>query len=276
MPTFQVFIDEAGDPGVKPKVIDGPHLTDWFVVSAVVVSYQKRLDVVDWVRDLNEAVRNLNSDALHYRNLSEPNRARVCRMLGRKPCRIFAVASHKDSMRRHYNPNLGRANDKIFYNWCLRLLLERVTEWCYRRGHKDLDGDCTAEVIFSHRGGHNYLDLEDYLKKLEAQTLTKKLVLDAKGIAPGVLSPSRLQVEESERIAGLQLADISASAIFNAANSLASKHCLDPARALIPRIAKVYRSKRVAGAGVLMLPFRHQGDIPESDRKFFIECGYDF
>ncbi|MDT7529474.1 hypothetical protein OVY29_12440 [Sphingopyxis sp. SE2] len=131
MPTFQVFIDEAGDPGVKPKVIDGPHLTDWFVVSAVVVSYQKRLDVVDWVRDMNEAVRNLNSDALHYRNLSEPNRARVCRMLGRKPCRIFAVASHKDSMRRHYNPNLGRANDKIFYNWCLRLLLERVTEWCY-------------------------------------------------------------------------------------------------------------------------------------------------
>lgn len=276
MPTFQVFIDEAGDPGVKPKIIDAPHLTDWFVVSAIVVSYQKQLDVVDWVRDMNEAVRNINSDSLHYRNLSEPNKARVCRMLGRKPCRIFAVASHKDSMRLHYNPNLGRANDKIFYNWCLRLLLERVTEWCYRRGHRDFNGDCSAEVIFSHRGGHNYPKLEEYLRKLEAQTLTKNLILDAKGIAPGVLSSSRFQIEESSRVAGLQLADIAASAIFNASNSLASRHCLEPASSLIPRLAKVHRASHAAGAGMLMLPFRRQGEIPESDRKFFIECGYKF
>ncbi|KXU29223.1 hypothetical protein A0J57_18205 [Sphingobium sp. 22B] len=276
MPKFQVFIDEAGDPGVKPKDDDERHWTDWFTVSAVVVSNSRKLDIIDWVKDMNEAVRNVNANALHYRNLSAPNQARVCRMLGRKPLRLFVVASHKDSMRDHYNPKLGRANDKEFYNWCLRLLLERVTEWCYRRGRKDEDKDCSAEVIFSRRGGHKYPELRTYLKKLEAQTLTQTLVLNAKGIAPGVLSHDRLRVEQDSEIAGLQLADITASSVFNAVNTLASRHDLEPARSLKPRLTNAHRSRFPAGAGLLMLPFKHQGMIPADDQPFFEECGYRF
>lgn len=276
MPKFQVFIDEAGDPGVKPKDDDKRQWTDWFTVSAVVVSDSRKLDVIDWVKDMNEAVRNTNADALHYRNLSEPNRARVCRMLGRKPLRLFVVASHKDSMRRHYSPKLGRANEKEFYNWCLRLLFERVTEWCYRRGHKDPDNDCSAEVIFSRRGGHKYPELRDYLKRLEAQTLTNQLVLKAKGIAPGVLSHDRLKVEEDRDVAGLQLADITASSVFNAVNAMAKRHSLEPAVALKPRLTNAHRSRSPAGAGLLMLPFKHQGSIPADDRPFFEQCGYSF
>jgi len=276
MPKFQVFIDEAGDPGVKPKVSEERHWTDWFVVSAVVVSEKRSLDVVDWVRDMNEAVRNISADALHYRKLSQPNQARVCRMLGRKPLRLFVVASHKDTMRDHYNPRMGRANDKQFYNWCLRLLLERVTEWCYRRGHKDADQDCSAEVVFSRRGGHKYQDLRTYLKKLEAQTLTKTLVLNAKGIAPGVLSHDRLRVDQDSDVAGLQLADIAASSTFNAVNSLASRHEMEPARSLKSRLANGHKLKSPAGFGLLMLPFKHQGSIPKDDRLFFEECGYSF
>lgn len=233
-------------------------------------------DTVDWVKDMKEAVRSHNGAALHYRNLSEPNQARVCRMLARKRARIFVVASHKDSMRKHYNPRLGRANGQEFYNWCLRLLLERVTEWCYLRSQQKEQSDCSARIVFSERGGHNYHDLRDYLKRLESQSLTGNLVLSRKGIAPGVISQNHIEIETDMGIAGLQLADIAVSAFFNAANSLAPKHSLDPAKSLQGLLPRDLRTKRPANRGLLMLPFPHQGDIPHADRGIFEEAGYSF
>jgi hypothetical protein len=276
-PKFHVYIDEAGDPGVKPKKKEERLWTDWFTVAAVVVSDQSDSDVVDWVKDMKEAVRSQNNAAgLHYRSLSDTNRARVCRMLGRKRVRIFAVASQKDSMREHYNPRLGRANDRDFYNWCLRLLLERVTEWCYRRVQPHDDKDCSARIVFSKRGGHNYQDLRDYLRKLEAQCLTKNLVLKKKGIAPGVIRDGLIFVEKDSDVAGLQLADIAASAIFHAANSVSKRYNLEPALALVPRLTNAHNSKKAKNAGLLLLPFAHQGTIHPDDQAIFTEVGYSF
>lgn len=273
-PQFHVYIDEAGDPGVKPKVDPKPHWTDWFVLSAVVVSDARNSDVVDWVQDMAEATRTRGLEGIHYRNLSDPNRERVCRMLARKPVRIFVLATHKDTMRKHYNPRLGAANAKQFYNWCLRLLLERVTAWCYQR--VEADGDCSARIVFSQRGGHDYGELRDYLTKLEAQSLTGTLVLKAKGIAPGVISDKLCEVLPHTSVAGLQLADITASAFFQAANSALPRHDLAPAKCLRPRLARVGKSKSAANFGLLMLPFAHQGTIPATDRAVFEENGYTF
>ncbi|MDX3899966.1 MAG: DUF3800 domain-containing protein [Sphingobium sp.] len=271
---YHVYIDEAGDPGVKPKESANRLRTDWFTVGAIVISNANDRVAVDWIRDMKEAVRCKPADNLHYRNLSETNQARVCRMLGRKPARLFVVASHKDSMRRHYNPRLGRANDKVFYNWCLRVLLERVTEWCYLRSISKDVADCSARIVFSERGGHNYGELRDYLRKLEAQCLTGNLVLKQKGIAPGVISDTRLEVNPNDDVAGLQLADITASAFFNAANSLAAKHQLDPARSLKPILAPNTKTGAAVGAGLTLLPFKNQHSIPEEDKSIFKEMGY--
>lgn len=271
---YHVYIDEAGDPGVKPKESQERLRTDWFTVGAVVISNANDRVAVDWIRDMKEAVRCKPSDNLHYRNLSETNQARVCRMLGRKPARIFVVASHKDSMRKHYNPRLGRANDKTFYNWCLRVLLERVAEWCYLRSASEGVNDCSARIVFSERGGHNYSELRDYLRKLEAQCLTGNLVLTQKGIAPGVISNERLEVTQKDDIAGLQLADIAASAFFNAANSLAAKHQIDPARSLKQILAPNPKTGTAAGAGLTLLPFRNQSSIPDEDKLIFQDMGY--
>lgn len=275
-PRFHVYVDEAGDPGVKPKTAEVPHWSDWFVIGAAVVSDAKNRDVVDWIYDMQEAVRHRGEAGLHYRNLSDPNRERVCRMLARKHVRLFVVASHKDSMRRHYNPRLGRANDREFYNWCLRLLLERVTEWCYRRCLAEQVEIGPARIVFSERGGHNYKGLRDYLKRLEAQTLTGKLVLKARGIAPGIISNELCEVRPHAAVAGLQLADIVASAFFQAANSMSPRHSLEPAKILKPRLARAGNSREPNDFGLLRLPFSHQGAIPEADRPIFSHCGYVF
>lgn len=279
IPKFRVYMDEAGDPGVREKLNDEPDWTDWFVISAIVVSEErdKNLEVVDWVRDMAEAVRSQGSSPLHYRNLSETNKERVCRMLARKPVRIFTVASHKNSMRSHKNRKLGRANSRDFYNWCLRLLLERVTEWCFRRCQNDgLEEPNPARLIFSERGGHNYQDLKDYIRKLQAQTLTGKLVLNRRGLAPGIIREDLFDVIRHDSNAGLQLADIAASAFLQASCSVGKKHTLEPAKILKPRVAIRDGEKSSKEFGLLRLPFSHQGSIPKQDEAIFKFYGYSF
>lgn len=275
-PAFHVYIDEAGDPGVKPKLTVDPSPTDWFVISAVVVSDEREPDIVGWVQDMGEAVRTLPANPLHYRNLSLTNRERVARMLGRKPVRLFSVASHKETMRQHVNRKLGRASDKEFYNWCLRLLLERVTSFCYRRSTRDGGEVQPARIVFSERGGHNYSELRDYLKKLEAQTLTKKLVLERRGLSPGIIANSLMEVRPHASVAGLQLADIVASSVFQGACSCLSKHSLQPALSLKPRFDVAGKKKLQANVGMMLLPFAHQGEIPPSDWPLFESFGYSF
>ncbi|WP_225206234.1 DUF3800 domain-containing protein [Novosphingobium huizhouense] len=275
-PAFHVYIDEAGDPGVKPKLIDIPHWTDWFVISAVVISSDREAEAVDWIREMNAAIRRSTPASIHYRNLSDTNRRHVCNVLAEKPARIFVVASHKDTMRRHWNPKLGRANDKKFYNWCLRLLLERVTQWCASRSQKAGLETQPARIVFSERGGHDYDDLRTYLRRIEAQTLTKSLVLDRNSIAPGVIYESLCTVVPHANLAGLQLADIAASAFFQAVCTALPRHTVEPAQALISRLARQGRRRKPAGFGLMMLPFAHQGEIPQSDRAIFQLGGYEF
>lgn len=273
-PHFHIYIDEAGDPGVKPKASDEAHWSDWFVLSAVVIAAEREPETVAWVQEMRHAIGRKSRVPLHYRNLSDESRLRVCQIFGRKAVRLFVVASHKDSMRKHRSPTLGRPTSQDFYNWCLRLLLERVTRWCADKCRKDGIDTQPARVVFSQRGGHNYPKLKAYLRKLEAQTLTKNLVLDANSLAPGVIFERHCEVVPHANLAGLQLADVAASAFFHAANSQSPHHDLNPATSLIGRLARQGRRRKPDRFGLLLLPFSHQGDIPPADRAIFCQCGY--
>ena len=94
-PLFHVYIDEAGDPGVKPKATDEPHWSDWFVLSAVVVGAENDADTVEWIKDMNRAIRRNGPSDIHYRKFSDANRRHVCRVLASKPVRLFIVASQR-------------------------------------------------------------------------------------------------------------------------------------------------------------------------------------
>lgn len=214
--------------------------------------------------------------ALHYRNLSQSNRQRVCRMLSTKNVRLFTVASHKTNMRGRRNPRLTKQLGKDeFYNWCLRLLLERVTSWCARRAARDGLDEQGARIVFSERGGHDYQHLKAYLGLLEDQAITGRGVKLAREIVPGVIRPELVEVRRHEDLAGLQLADIAASAFFQAAN-IRSEADLEPALALQPRVARNHGARTAAEFGVLRLPFRTHGEIPECARPIFEKFGYSW
>lgn len=274
---FVAYIDEAGDPGIKLKSSSSGGASEWFVISAVVVSVEKDPDVPIWVADMREAVRSQQRSPLHYRKLSPSNQQRVCRMLSSKHVRIFTVASHKTNMRGRKNPRMtGRMDRGEFYNWCLRLLFERVTEWCYKRAMRDFDEPRPVRTVFSQRGGHDYEHLRDYLRKMDLQALNGGLVLTARKIIPGMLPPALCEVWPHDRRAGLQLADIAASAMFQAVEAQSPTHSLDGARSLRDRTARDKRGGVPATCGLMLMPLPHQGSIPIESRPIFEDYGYRF
>lgn len=215
-PRYVVYIDEAGDPGVKQKsAAELEAASEWFVVSAVVIRDAREQDAPAWIADMREAVRAQGRSPIHYRKLSRSNQARVCRMLAGKDVRIFIVASHKTNMRGYQNKRIGSSFGRgEFYNWCLRLLLERVTQWCANRSKVEKRGIEAARIIFSERGGHDYTHLRGYIDTLCAQAETGRTFLKAKEVVPGVLHAGLCDVRPHSGLAGLQLADIAASAFF--------------------------------------------------------------
>ena len=275
-PSYIVYVDEAGDPGLKQKSAAALRAaSEWFVLSAVVVRASRDADTVTWLSDMREAVRAQSRAPLHYRKLSASNQSRVCRMLAGKDLRIFIVASHKTNMRGYQNKRLGSSTGRgEFYNWCLRLLLERVTHWCANRSRCDGLPVGQARVIFSERGGHNYTHLKNYIDLLRMQALAGTTYLKAKEIVPEVISPDLCEVRPHSALAGLQLADIAASAFFQGMDSTSPAYTLEPALELKARVAKGRGLRTAAGFGLLRLPFDHQGSIPENDQALFERFGY--
>ena len=140
-----------------------------------------------------------------------------------KDVRIFVVASHKTNIRGYQNKRMGtRLGRGEFYNWCLRLLLERVTQWCARRSAKHGKEVEPARIVFSERGGHDYTHLKSYIEYLKMQAEAGTTYLKAREVVPGVLSARLCEVRPHDVLAGLQLADIAASAFFQGVESKSS------------------------------------------------------
>lgn len=88
------------------------------------------------------------------------------------------------------------------YLWALRLLLERISQYV-----QDNDGD-QAIVTFSHLKGFKPQKLHDYREALEAS--------DRADIRWQVFNGHRFRINSPEAIELLQVADITASALFKA------------------------------------------------------------
>src|ERR1700733_6065863 len=155
---YVAYIDEAGDPGLKrlrPDVPTGS--SEWFVLSAIVVSKKHEMAVRDWTAAMiAETGRHQRTD-LHFRNLHESHRTLVCTMLANNPVRCFAVCSHKKSLLNWpHSPALKEMqNQDWFYSFLSRYLLERVTHFVAAHSTKATGSTKRVKIVFSERGGLN-------------------------------------------------------------------------------------------------------------------------
>lgn len=272
-PGYSIFVDEAGDPGIRAV---GPNAaSEWFTMGAVVIDHRRDGETVEWVREIKGAVRQDQKPFFHYKDvLPGPRRLRACELLATKPCRLFAVASHKPNMSGYENPRPeGRGGQHVFYNWVLRVLLERVTHWVRAKSLKDHGEVRKARLVLSATGGLNYGQLKAYHELLRLQG--KNAYLNAKTIAWDVLTQSLYEPVPARSNAGVQLADIVASAFYQAAHADGVNWDLEPALALRKIVATSKRS--AANCGLTLMPLTSaQQRLDTPRRQIFEAYGYQF
>lgn len=274
-PAFHIYIDEAGDPGTKKvRPVDVNGSSEWFVVSAVVIQAAREAEAVDWVREIKHSVYQNQRPDLHYRNLAPSRRLRACELLATKEVRCFAVVSHKVNMRGFRNPRAEmKGSQEHFYNWCVRILLERVTRWCRERAIRHFGEPRAAKLIFSERGGLRYTQLVAYHEYLRRQSASNALYLSRGDIAWDVLHPDLYASIPHHKSAGAQLADVVASAFYQAADARAPGWILDPALALRPRMAT--RGRSIVDAGLTLMPLPpKKAELTEDQKRIFNAYGY--
>jgi hypothetical protein len=274
---YILYIDEAGDDGLKRvRPIDPVGASEWLCIGAVLVRVNNEANVVDWVRDIRASVDSRQGPALHYRNLSASKRIRACEALASKEVVCFAVLSNKKNMRGYSNDRAAEAGGKQwFYNFCVRFLMERATDLCLRDSLKRYGAPRFLKVIFSQRGGHYYGQTMAYWELLKRQAIAGTTWLPKRVIRDEVLRWSLVEYVPHNQVAGLQLADIVASSFFSAADTIDGLQDVEPAKSLLPKMAR--EGGVIADFGVVLQPTPpFKAKLTDDQKKIFQFYGYTF
>jgi hypothetical protein len=189
MRRLHAFIDEAGQRSASKKS------SSHFVMAAVVVSDERLEGVRLALADLRSALGRRQQDCLHWQNLrAHSQRVHAAQSLGRMPVTISAVVVCK----RHLATSVP--DEHHAYLFTLRMLLERLS-WLAE------DDEATLSYTLAHIVRFKLAQLRHYEARLRArQTTLKWAHLDASGGS----------IDQPKRVEELQLADVAASAIFQA------------------------------------------------------------
>lgn len=259
--SYVAYIDEAGDYGirkVKPADINGS--SEWFIMSAVVIDAAKERQVVDWIDQITEDARTIQRQmkVLHFKNLLPATKTMVCESVAKLPLRCFVVVSNKNNMRGYRNMSAEKVPSRNwFYCWISRILLERVTHYVKQRSYKDYGEMRKVKIEYSECGGVSYSQMSAYYEWLKMKSVANNLYLSRGDLAWETLDRNLLKVLPHKQRAGLQIADIVASAFFKACDIHDTRDCNPEfAKLLRPRMARSTQNGEVliSGYGVKLIP----------------------
>jgi len=234
-------------------------------------------NVVEWVNDIRTSIGVTQRRDLHYRNLSPTRKIAVTSMISKLPLRGFAICSNKKNMRQHSNRNAAKIpSQQWFYNWCVRLLLERVTTFCDERTFRDYGDRKLIKIEFSRRGGHRYSQTKAYHYYLKLQQEGDSLYLKKRQPVTKMLNTDLMQDYPHQSRAGLQLADVVGSAFYQAIDALGpSTWFTTPAKTLQPIMAKENGIQKDFGVALFPTP-AWKGNLTSEQQEIFEAYGYDF
>ncbi|OCJ05287.1 hypothetical protein A6U87_14885 [Rhizobium sp. AC44/96] len=275
---FIAYIDEAGDPSLKRvRPIDDKGGTEWMVVSAILVSRDVDPKLKGWVAEICQAIGSQHNQVIHFKDLTVEQKLAACNYVGGLPIRIFTVASNKKNMRRYRNERAERVHSRQwFYNWLVRILIERMTDWCWRRVQKFELQRRHVKFVFSQSGGHLYSQTAAYHELLRYQSQGN---IHLRKWIPRreVMNMNLVEAYPHWKFAGLQLADIAASSFYQAVDNLDTGPCdVQFAKALAPRLALNTSGEHRDYSLVLQPTPPWEADISADQKEVFEYFGYDF
>lgn len=273
---YVAYIDEAGDDGLRlVKPVDQNGSSEWLILSAAVIRASYEKEFIENMSDLTKKVTRQASN-IHFARLSPRRKILVCENTAQVNARYFVVASNKKNMRGYRNRKAEKIpSSNWFYCWLSRMLLERVTDFIRVRSLEDYSEPRSVRLEFSQRGGLRYSQMSAYYDWLKLQG--EKTYLRGGYVDFSVIRRQLMFIYRHHERAGLQYADVVASAFFKACDKFDTGSCHPQfAKALKPRMARSpdNLSGRISGHGVKLIPSLKRAQLDEDQAEIFTHYGY--
>ena len=263
---FVVYVDESGCDGIKTFRQAGQSggTSHWLVLAAMIVPASLEPDAPRWRDDIMALFPGKQRRDLHFINLKHEQKVAACQHLANLPVRVIAVMSNKTNIPNHDRPDLFQPKNSLYWFLC-RYLLERVSKDCKRMLDRSRRQG-TVELIFARRGGMDYTEFQDYLRRLRrnerhfgAPSYIDWDVVDIDGVKA---------IDHVNR-AGLQLVDGFAHALAAAVEPNVFGN-------FEPRYAEIVRPRfvagqggRILGIGIKPVPNIAQMQLHPDQQRFF-------
>lgn len=181
MHSFHAFIDESGDEGFTFKDPPDRASSEWFVISAVVVSVSREPGAARQLNEILAPLEKRRNKVIHFQTLPHEIRVPVIDRIAKLPLRAVSICFNKKKLGEH---TLGGQRRLYFY--CTRFLLERISWMVRDRFQKGgVSGDGRCKLTFAHCKNLSYQSMGAYLQLLrwEQETQIKWPYLDHEEIS---------------------------------------------------------------------------------------------
>ena len=211
MPTsFVAYVDESGDEGFKFRTkADEQASSDWFILAAFITRKKTDIETVRAIDRIRTEFQLHPRKHIHWKNLKHAQKVRYAQVIATLQARLIAVCVHKPSL---LEAETFEQRYRLYF-YGVRYLIERVS-WLARDRHNPAKwgGDGSVEFVFSNRQGMSYDEMRRYLRLLKRQQEGGKDIRIEFDSVP----VDRLRTLTPGKSMGLQLADATAGAFFNA------------------------------------------------------------
>jgi hypothetical protein len=208
--SFCAYIDESGDEGFKFRAAtDEQASSDWFILAAFITRKKTDLQTVKVIEKARTELDLAPKKHIHWKKLKHLQKVRYAQLVASAQARIIGVCVHKPSL---MEPEKFSERYRLYF-YAVRYLVERIS-WLARDRHNPdkWGGDGTTELLFSNRQGMSYDEMRDYLRLLNKQQQAgQDIRIDFEKVPV-----EKLKTQTPGKSMGLQLADASAGAFFNA------------------------------------------------------------
>lgn len=284
---YILYVDEAGDDKVqnlKPEHPTGN--SEWLCLGGYLVRTDS-VDTLDGIRDrIVCSIGGTSGQPLHFRNYKPKNMSKVCKELATHSARVFVVCSLKKTMLGHRNERAEAAgsyssNQQYLYNFVVRLLLERATEFVESDAKSKGIAAPKLKILMATRRGHHFGHFKAYVLQLKRQAQSRKTFLDTREVRPDVLDYDLIDRMPASKSSGLQLADVVVSSVFQSIEQLSKGYRGQPAK----HLKSIVAGKRYRPSGKLYrrnegLTLFHTSKAPKllstEQAQFFQHFGFDF
>ncbi|WID95950.1 DUF3800 domain-containing protein [Bosea vestrisii] len=274
---YVAFIDEAGDDGlraVKPLTVPGS--SEWLILSAVVIRAENESKLESWIGEIRASLGRRQTNEIHFAKLAPFQKSAACSVIAGLDVRLFVIASNKKNMQGYRNPFAGKIpSSNWFYCWMSRLLLERVTHFVKYKSDAEYGESRKIKLEYSARGGLKYSQMKAYYEWMKLKRHNPFLPWGR--IEWDVLDHQLFKVYPHHERAGLQLADIAASAFFKACDKHDTGACDSTfAKLLAPRMARQPSETGwlTSGYGVKLMPSLKGAQLGPEQSDIFKFYGY--